>query len=139
MLAPTDYLYAVTGEWVHIEGNISTVGISHYTQEELGDVTLLLLPEVGRIVQQGEKFGEIEGIQAVSELYAPVSGQVIDSNDALIEAPKKVNDAPYDEGWMIKIRMNGAFDTSLLSSSTEYGALMIKPNSSEKEIVGAGF
>ena len=139
MLTPTDYLYAVTGEWVRIEGNIATVGISHYTQEELGDVTLLLLPEVGRIVQQGEKFGEIESIQAVSELYAPVSGQVIDSNDALIEAPKKVNDAPYGEGWMIKIRMSGAFDISLLSSSTEYDALMIKPNSSEKEIVGAGF
>lgn len=139
MLTPTDYLYAVTGEWVRIEDNIATVGISHYTQEELGDVTLLLLPEVGRIVQQGEKFGEIESVQAVSELYAPVSGQVIEANDALIEAPGKVNDAPYGEGWMLKIRMSGAFDTSLLSSITEYDALMIKPNSSEKEIVGAGF
>ena len=100
MPEPTDLKYAKTHEWVRIEGGTATVGISQHAQEELGDVALVLLPEAGRMVQRGEKFGEIESIKAVSDLYAPISGEVTEINDALTDAPEKVNDAPYGEGWM---------------------------------------
>ena len=122
MPEPTDLLYAKTHEWVRIEGDTATVGISQHAQEELGDVALVLLPEAGRMVQRGEKFGEIESIKAVSDLYAPVSGEVTEVNDALNTAPERVNDAPYGDGWMLKIRMTQPADADLLLSSTDYDA-----------------
>ena len=83
MAEPTDLKYAKTHEWVRIERMTATVGISQHAQEELGDVALVMLPEVGRIVQRGEKFGEIESIKAVSDLYAPISGEVTEVNETL--------------------------------------------------------
>lgn len=122
MPEPSDLLYAKTHEWVRIEGNTATVGISQHAQEELGDVALVLLPEAGRIVQRGEKFGEIESIKAVSDLYAPISGEVVEVNDLLNTAPEKVNDAPYGDGWMLRIKMTQPADADLLLSSTDYDA-----------------
>ena len=122
MPEPADLKYAKTHEWIRIEGESATVGISQHAQEELGDVALVLLPEVGRIVQRGEKFGEIESIKAVSDLYAPVSGEVIAVNEALTDAPEKINDAPYGDGWMLKIKMTQPADADLLLDSTEYDA-----------------
>ena len=122
MPEPADLKYAKTHEWVRIDGEYATVGISQHAQEELGDVALVLLPEVGRIVQRGEKFGEIESIKAVSDLYAPVSGEVTGVNEALTEAPERVNDAPYGGGWMLKIKMNQPADADLLLNSTDYDA-----------------
>jgi len=122
---PTDLLYAATHEWVRIEGDIATVGISRYAQEELGAITLVLLPEVGRIVRQGDKLGEIEGIHTVSDLYAPVSGQVIE-----------VNDAPYGDSWMLKIKRTQPADTHLLLGSADYHARMIRQADLEKETIG---
>ncbi len=124
MPEPTDLKYAKTHEWVRIEGGTATVGISQHAQEELGDVALVLLPEAGRMVQRGEKFGEIESIKAVSDLYAPISGEVTEINDALTDAPEKVNDAPYGEGWMLKIKMSQPADVDLLLDSTDYEALL---------------
>ena len=124
MPEPTDLKYAKTHEWVRIEGETATVGISQHAQEELGDVALVLLPEAGRIVQRGEKFGEIESIKAVSDLYAPISGEVTEVNEALTDAPEKVNDAPYGEGWMLKIRMSQPADVDLLLDSADYEALL---------------
>ena len=120
MPEPTDLKYAKTHEWARIEGDTATVGISQHAQEELGDVALVLLPEVGRMVQRGEKFGEIESIKAVSDLYAPVSGEVVSVNDDLTQTPEKVNDAPYGDGWMLKIKMSQPADAELLLSSTDY-------------------
>ena len=122
MPEPSDLLYAKTHEWVRIEGDTATVGISQHAQEELGDVALVLLPEAGRMVQRGEKFGEIESIKAVSDLYAPISGEVTEVNDLLNTAPEKVNDAPYGDGWMLKIKMTQPADADLLLSSTDYDA-----------------
>ncbi len=122
MPEPTDLLYAKTHEWVRIEGDTATVGISQHAQEELGDVALVLLPEAGRIVQRGEKFGEIESIKAVSDLYAPISGEVTEVNILLETAPERVNDAPYGDGWMLKIKMTQPADADLLISSTDYDA-----------------
>lgn len=124
MPGPTDLLYAATHEWVRIEGDIATVGISRYAQEELGAITLVLLPEVGRIVRQGDKLGEIEGIHTVSDLYAPVSGQVIE-----------VNDAPCGDHWMLKIKRTQPADADLLLSGAEYHALMIGQADPEKETI----
>ncbi len=124
MPEPTDLKYAKTHEWVRIEGETATIGISQHAQEELGDVALVLLPEVGRMVQRGEKFGEIESIKAVSDLYSPVSGEVTAINEALSDAPEKVNDAPYGEGWMLKVKMSQPDDADLLLGSIDYEALL---------------
>ncbi len=124
MPEPTDLKYAKTHEWVRIEGESATVGISQHAQEELGDVALVLLPEVGRMVQRGEKFGEIESIKAVSDLYAPIGGEVTEVNETLTDAPEKVNDAPYGDGWMLKIKMSQPADIDLLLDSSDYEALL---------------
>jgi glycine cleavage system H protein len=124
MPEPTNLKYAKTHEWVRLEGEFATVGISQHAQEELGDVALVLLPEVGRMVQRGEKFGEIESIKAVSDLYAPISGEVTAVNETLTEAPEKVNDAPYGDGWMLKIKMSQPADADLLLDSTDYETLL---------------
>ena len=124
MPEPSDLKYAKTHEWVRIDGETATVGISRHAQEELGDVALVMLPEVGRIVQRGEKFGEIESIKAVSDLYAPVSGEVTAVNETLTDAPERVNDAPYGDGWMLKVKMTQPADADLLLGSTEYDELV---------------
>ena len=124
MPEPTELKYAKTHEWAKIEGNIATIGITQHAQEELGDVALVLFPEVGRMLQRGEKFGEIESIKAVSDLYAPVSGEVVAVNEALIDAPEQVNDAPYGGGWMLKVKMTQPADADLLLNSAEYDDLV---------------
>ena len=124
MPEPTDLKYAKTHEWVRVEGETATIGISQHAQEELGDVALVLLPEAGRMVQRGEKFGEVESIKAVSDLYAPISGEVIEVNDTLTDAPEKVNDAPYGEGWMLKIKMSQPAEADSLLDSADYEALL---------------
>ena len=90
MPVPTDLKYSPTHEWTRLDGETATIGITDHAQEELGDVALTLLPEVGRILQRGEKLGEIESIKAVSDLYAPVSGEVVAVNEALTDAPEQV-------------------------------------------------
>lgn len=122
MPEPSDLKYAKTHEWAWIEGGIATIGISQHAQEELGDVALVLLPEAGLMVQRGEKFGEIESIKAVSDLYAPVSGEVVGVNDALTNAPETINDDPYNGGWMLKIKMTQPADADLLLGSADYEA-----------------
>ena len=124
MPEPTDLKYAKTHEWARIEGGVATIGITQHAQEELGDVALVLFPEVGRILQSGEKFGEIESIKAVSDLYAPVGGEVIAVNEALNDAPETVNDAPYEGGWMMKIKMSQPSDADTLLDSAAYDALL---------------
>ena len=122
MLTPTDLKFSSTHEWCRIDTNIATVGISDHAQGELGDVALTLLPEVGRMLQQGDKLGEIESIKAVSDLYAPVSGEVVAVNEALNDAPELVNDDPYGEGWMLKIKMTQPAEAETLLDSATYEA-----------------
>ena len=122
MAEPIDLKYSKTHEWVRIDGEVATVGITQHAQEELGDVALILFPETGRVLQRGEKFGEIESIKAVSDLYAPVGGEVVALNVALNEAPEKVNDSPYKDGWILKIKMSRASDADLLLDSSAYEA-----------------
>ncbi len=112
--------YAKTHEWVRVEGDIATVGISEHAEQELGDVALVLPPEVGRMLAAGDKFGEIESIKAVSDLYAPVGGEVIAVNAHLDNAPETVNDDPYGDGWMIQIKMTDPGDLNALLDSAAY-------------------
>lgn len=97
------YRFAPTHEWVRLEGGKATIGISDHAQAEIGDVIYLDLPAAGTRLEAGSKFGAIESVKAASDLYAPVSGTVLETNAALTTSPEKVNQSPYDEGWMIRV------------------------------------
>lgn len=114
---PDDLQYTKTHEWVRVEGDIATVGITDHAQDELGDVVYVELPEEGATFEAGESFGSIESVKAVSDLYAPVSGEVVEVNPALNDAPEKVNEDPYGDGWILKLRTSGEGE---LLSAGEY-------------------
>ena len=103
---PSELLYARSHEWVTTGSDAVTVGISDYAQHALGDVVFVELPEVGQTLQQGDSFGAIESVKAANDLYAPVSGEVVEVNEALVDAPEAVNSEPYAGGWLIKLRPN---------------------------------
>lgn len=124
MPEPQDLKYSKTHEWVRLNGDIATIGITKHAEEELGDVALVLPPEQGRILQNGEKLGEIESIKAVSDLYAPVGGEVTEVNPLLQDAPETVNNDPYGDGWMVKIKVVNMADLDALLDSTAYDALL---------------
>ena len=124
MPEPDNLRYTKTHEWVLAEGDTATIGITQHAEEELGDVALVQLPEVGLMVQEGQKFGEIESIKAVSELFSPVSGEVVAVNDHLNSAPEEVNDDPYGKGWMIKVRMSNPGEVGSLLDTNGYEAFL---------------
>lgn len=103
---PDELHYLETHEWVRLENGTARVGITDFAQDELGDIVFVELPAVGETIEQEEPFGVIESIKAVSDLYAPLSGEVTATNDALTDAPELVNDDPYREGWMIEISVS---------------------------------
>src|SRR6185436_14347030 len=102
---PAELQYTKTHEWIRIEGDEATVGITDYAQDSLGDVVYVELPEVGASLEAGTSFGAVESVKAASDLYMPVAGEVLSANDALVEKPEMLNSDPYGEGWMIKIRI----------------------------------
>lgn len=120
---PEGLKYTKSHEWVRVDGDIATVGITDHAQEELGDVALVLFPEVGRVLQSDEKFGEIESIKAVSDLYAPVGGEVVEVNETLSDHPEAVNDDAYGAGWMVKIKISNPADVDGLLDLEAYTAL----------------
>ena len=107
-MIPEDLKYAKSHEWCKVDGDIATVGITQFAQEQLGDLTFVELPEVGDTFEAGAEMGSVESVKAASEIYSPVSGEVVEVNEALADAPEKVNEAPYTDGWMIKFRITGA-------------------------------
>ncbi|NES71823.1 MAG: glycine cleavage system protein GcvH [Okeania sp. SIO2D1] len=107
---PDDLKYLDSHEYVRLDGEIGTIGISAFALDQLGDVVFLELPEIGDMVEVGESFGTIESVKAVEDLYPPVSGTVIDRNDALIESPELIAEDPYGEGWFLKIRLTDPDD-----------------------------
>lgn len=107
-MIPNELLYAKSHEWVKIEGDTATIGITHFAQQQLGDLTYVELPAVGDTFDQGEEFGSVESVKAASEIYVPVGGEVIAINEALEDAPEKVNEDPYGSGWLIKLKISGA-------------------------------
>jgi glycine cleavage system H protein len=121
---PEDLKYSEEHEWLRIEGGTAVIGITHFAQDSLGDVVFVELPEVGSDVEQFEKMGEIESVKAVSDLYCPVGGRVVEVNDSLNDSPELVNDSPYEEGWMIKVEVSDSSEIDRLMSASEYGALV---------------
>ena len=120
---PADLKYTKDHEWVRVSGTEARVGITDYAQKQLGDVVYLELPDVGRMVKKGEVFGTIESVKAVSELYAPVSGEVVAVNDALSTSPETVNKDPHG-AWIIKVKPSNAGELGSLLDATAYGALV---------------
>lgn len=117
---PPDLKYTREHEWVRLEDNVGTVGITDYAQDQLGDIVYVDLPAVGSQVKQMEKFGEIESVKAVSDLFSPVSGEVVAINEALAEKPELVNSSPYGEGWMIKVRLSDLSELDVLLTAEQY-------------------
>ena len=120
---PADLKYTKDHEWVRSADGEATIGITDYAQAQLGDVVFVELPVVGRTIKQGEVFGTIESVKAVSELYAPVSGEVVAVNDALSTSPESVNKDPHG-AWIIKVKPSNAGELGALLDSTAYGALV---------------
>ena len=117
MSVPDDLQYTKSHEWVRTEGDTATIGITEHAQEELGDVVFVELPDEGATIDAGESFGTVESVKAVSDLYAPVGGEVVEVNSSLEDAPEKINDDPYGEGWIVKLRTSEEAD---LLSPEEY-------------------
>ena len=119
-MTPEDSRYAKSHEYVHVEGGVGTIGITDYAQKELGDVVFVELPQVGTELEQGDELGSIESVKAVSELFAPVSGEVVEVNEALAEKPELVNTDPYGDGWMIRIKLATPDEVDELMDAEEY-------------------
>ena len=122
MSIPEDLKYTKEHEWVRIEGDTATFGVTDHAQEALGDIVFVELPEIGRIVDAGEAYAVVESVKAVSDVYAPVAGEVMAINDALEGEPEKVNTDPYGAGWIAKVKMSG--DADALMSADVYATFL---------------
>jgi glycine cleavage system H protein len=118
--APRDLRYTKSHEWVRIDGDIATFGLSDYAQAELGDITYLELPEVGSNVTQSEPFGVVESVKAASDIYAPLDGEVVEINAAAVDAPDVVNTSPYDNAWLVKVRLSDPAQIETLMDPDTY-------------------
>jgi len=123
---PTDLKYTKDHEWIRIEGDTATVGITDFAQEELGDIVFVEIETEGEELDKEEVFGSVEAVKTVSDLFMPLSGEIIEINEKLEDSPELVNDDPYGEGWMIKIKISDSSEESALISTDDY-----------KEVIGA--
>jgi glycine cleavage system H protein len=124
MQVPKDLKYSNDHEWIAVDGDVATVGITDYAQGELGDLVFVELPDVGSDATQGESFGTVEAVKAVSDLFAPVSGEVVEINEMLADDPEVVNKDPYGDGWMIKIKLSDAGELDALLDAAAYKGLV---------------
>jgi glycine cleavage system H protein len=120
MTFPEDLQYTPDHEWTRVQGNRVTVGITDFAQDQLGDVVYVELPDVGDVVKKGEAFGVVESTKAVSDLFAPVSGKVVEVNSPLADAPETVNEDPYEEGWMIVVETTSPKELAELMDAATY-------------------
>ena len=121
---PDELKYTEEHEWIAIEADIATIGISDFAQSQLGDVVFVELPEVGDELESGKPFGVVESVKAVSDVYSPLSGEVMEINDDLPDAPELLNTSPYEDGWMIKIRLSNPQELDDLLDSAAYQELV---------------
>jgi glycine cleavage system H protein len=121
---PEDFYYTKDHEWAQVDENIVTIGVTEFAQEQLGEVVYVELPEEGQKVNQGESFGVVESVKAASDLYAPVSGTVIEVNTALLEDPGSLNDDPMNNGWLIRIEMDTEKELAALMRVPDYRKLI---------------
>ena len=119
---PEDLRYTRDHEWVRLDGDRARVGITHYAQKQLGDVVFLELPEVGRVLKSHDGFGTVESVKAVSELFSPVAGEVVEANAALVSKPEAINTDPYGEAWMITVKLSDPAAVAGLMDAAAYRA-----------------
>ena len=120
METPTELQYSKEHEWVRVEDGVGALGITDYAQDQLGDIVYLDLPAVGASIAQFEKLGEIESVKAVSDLFSPVNGEVVEVNQEAVDTPELVNSEPYGRGWLIKVRLSDASELDGLLSAEAY-------------------
>ena len=120
MAVPSEFKYSKEHEWVKVEGNTATIGITEYAQGELGDIVFVELPDVDDEINEGDTFGSVESVKTVSELYAPVSGKVVETNDELEDSPEFVNESPYEKAWMVKVELSDESQLDDLLSADQY-------------------
>ncbi len=121
---PQDLKYTSEHEWIRVEGDVGVIGVTHYAQDELGDVVFVELPQVGDTFQAGEEMGTIESVKAVSSLYVPLAGEVIEVNDAVTDAPELVNQDPHDKGWLVKLKISDSSQLDGLMDAASYRELL---------------
>ncbi len=126
MNIPADLRYSNEHEWVRAEGDIGTLGVTDYAQDQLGDIVYLDLPAAGGTVSQSAKIGEIESVKAVSDLYSPVTGEVVEVNQEAVDEPELINREPYGRGWLIKLRLGNAIELDALLSAAAYDELIVR-------------
>ena len=126
MNIPTELRYTKEHEWIRAEGDIGTIGITDYAQDQLGDIVYLDLPAAGASLAQNDKLGEIESVKAVSDLYAPVSGEVLEVNQEAVDQPEAVNEEPYGKGWLIKVRLSNASELDAMLTNEAYDELIVR-------------
>jgi glycine cleavage system H protein len=123
-MVPTDLRYTKDHEWIRVDGEEATVGVTEYASNQLGDIVFVELPDVGRTLAQFAAFGVVESVKAVSDLFAPVDGEVVATNAALAGSPELVNQEPYGEGWMIRLRLSEPGEVDELLDAAAYDALI---------------
>jgi glycine cleavage system H protein len=133
MPSPPDLRYSKEHEWVRVERGVGTIGITDYAQDQLGDIVYLDLPQEGAAIKQFEKLGEIESVKAVSDLFAPVSGELAEINQETVDSPELVNQDPYGRGWLLRVRLSDESEVDGLLSAQEYDELV-----AAEEAEGAG-
>jgi glycine cleavage system H protein len=119
-MIPENLRYTKDHEWIRVEGDTGIIGITDHAQEELGDIVYVELPKTGMKLEKTASFGSVESVKAVSDIYCPVSGEVVETNPALADAPEKVNDDPYGEGWLIKLKLSEPKQADELMSAAQY-------------------
>lgn len=124
MSSPADLKYSKSHEWVRVDGDVATIGLADHAQSELGDITYLELPDVGDTVTAGEPLGVVESVKAASDIYAPVGGEVIERNENAVNSPELVNQSPFVDAWLIKVKVADAADLDALMDAVAYDELL---------------
>ena len=121
---PDELKYSEQHEWLSLDGDVGTIGVTDYAQSQLGDIVFVELPQVGDVLEKGQSFGTIEAVKTVEELYTPIAGEVLEINDTLEDDAEQVNSDPYSDGWMIKVRLSDTADLDTMLSAEDYEELI---------------
>ncbi|MBU2602162.1 MAG: glycine cleavage system protein GcvH [Actinobacteria bacterium] len=124
LVNPKNLKYHKEHDWARIEGDIAVLGVTDYAQEALGDIVYIELPEVGTEVAAGTTYAEIESVKAVTDVYAPLSGTIVETNEEVVDAPELINESPYEDGWLIKIKLSDPSELEELMSAEEYEQIL---------------
>ena len=133
MAVPNDLYYAKTHEWLKIDENVATLGITDFAQNQLSDITFVELPDVGREVEAGDEVAVVESVKAASDIYSPVAGTIVEVNGDLEDSPDMINASPYDAGWLFKIELRKEEDVDNLMSAEEYTELCAEGSDEDEE------